>query len=99
MIPIFETVLADSEATVPYISPLNALVNDQLKAFMKFEETLGSGAVTSRYTGVLSEAQKRKIREGRKNIVFTNPENGTHEFSCLSPPMEAFFLQPQIHSS
>ena len=33
MVPIFETVLDNPEATALYISPLNALVNDQLKAF------------------------------------------------------------------
>ena len=74
MIPIFETVLDDPETTALYISPLNALVNDQLKAFVEFEEILRSGAGIVRYTGALSEAQKRKIRAGQKNIVFTNPE-------------------------
>ena len=99
LIPIFEAVLDDPEATALYISPLNALVNDQLKAFVEFEETLRSGAGIARYTGALSEFQKRKVREGQKNIVFTNPENGSHEFSCLAPYMGAFFLKPQIHSS
>src|SRR5664280_2455051 len=32
MVPIFETVLDNPEVTALYISPLNALVNDQLKA-------------------------------------------------------------------
>ena len=36
LIPIFETILNDPEATALYISPLNALVNDQLKAFVEF---------------------------------------------------------------
>jgi DEAD/DEAH box helicase domain-containing protein len=74
LIPIFEAVLDDPEATALYISPLNALVNDQLKAFVEFEEALRSGAGIARYTGALSEAQKRKVREGQNNIVFTNPE-------------------------
>ncbi len=74
LVPIFETVLDDPEATALYISPLNALVNDQLKVFVEFEETLRSGAGIARYTGALSEFQKRKVREGQKNIVFTNPE-------------------------
>lgn len=74
MVPIFETVLENPEATALYISPLNALVNDQLKAFVEFEETLKSGAGIARYTGALNEAQKRKIRGGKTNIVFTNPE-------------------------
>src|SRR5664280_759271 len=74
MVPIFETVLDNPEVTALYISPLNALVNDQLKAFVEFEETLKSGAGIARYTGALSEDQKRKVRDGKTNIVFTNPE-------------------------
>ncbi len=74
MVPIFEAVLKDPEATALYISPLNALVNDQLKAFLEFEGALNSGAGIARYTGALSADQKRKIREGQTNIVFTNPE-------------------------
>ncbi len=38
MVPIFKTVLDDPKATALYIFPLNALVNDQLKAFVEFEE-------------------------------------------------------------
>ncbi|MGB9928609.1 MAG: DEAD/DEAH box helicase [Methanosarcina sp.] len=74
LIPIFETLLENPEATALYISPLNALVNDQLKAFLEFEAALDSGARIARYTGALSEAQKRKVRDGSTNIVFTNPE-------------------------
>ncbi|MGD0511627.1 MAG: DEAD/DEAH box helicase [Candidatus Micrarchaeaceae archaeon] len=43
LIQIFETILDDPKATALYISPLNALVNDQLKAFVEFEETLIRG--------------------------------------------------------
>lgn len=74
MIPIFEEILQNPETTALYISPLNALVNDQLKAFMEFEELLKSGARIARYTGALSEAQKRKVRDEKTNIIFTNPE-------------------------
>jgi len=74
VVPIFETILDNPEATALYISPLNALVNDQLKAFVGFEETLQSGSGVARYTGALSEAQKRQVRDGKTNIVFTNPE-------------------------
>jgi Distinct helicase family with a unique C-terminal domain including a metal-binding cysteine cluster len=74
MVPIFETILDEPEATALYISPLNALVNDQLKSFLGFEETLKSGAGIARYTGAISEAEKRKVREGQTNVVLTNPE-------------------------
>jgi DEAD/DEAH box helicase domain-containing protein len=74
MIPVFETILNEPEATALYISPLNALVNDQLKSFLEFEEALKSGAGIARYTGALSEAEKRKVREGQTNVVLTNPE-------------------------
>lgn len=74
MVPIFEAIMNDPEATSLYISPLNALVNDQLKAFLEFEKSLNSGAGIARYTGALTASQKREIREGQTNIVFTNPE-------------------------
>ena len=74
MIPVFETILNEPEATALYISPLNALVNDQLKSFLEFEEVLKSGAGIARYTGALSEAEKRRVREGQTNVVLTNPE-------------------------
>lgn len=74
MVPIFEAIMKDPEATALYISPLNALVNDQLKAFLEFKRALNSGAGIARYTGALTAAQKREIREGQTNIVFTNPE-------------------------
>src|SRR5690606_2662931 len=53
IIPVFETILNEPEATALYISPLNALVNDQLKSFLEFEEALKSGAGIARYTGAL----------------------------------------------
>lgn len=74
IIPVFETILNEPEATALYISPLNALVNDQLKSFLEFEEALKSGAGIARYTGALSEVEKRKVREGQTNVVLTNPE-------------------------
>ena len=74
MVPIFEAILENPEATALYISPLNALVNDQLKSFLEFEEALKSGAGIARYTGALNEAQKRKVREGQTNVILTNPE-------------------------
>ena len=99
LIPIFEAVLDDPEATALYISPLNALVNDQLKAFVEFEEALRSGAGIARYTGALSEAQKRKVREGQNNIVFTNPEMVHMSFLAWHHLWGSFFLKPQVHSS
>ncbi len=74
MLPIFEAVMEDPEVTALYISPLNALVNDQMKTFLEFEMELGSGTRIARYTGALSDSEKRKVREGRTNVVFTNPE-------------------------
>lgn len=74
MLPIFEAVMEDPEATALYISPLNALVNDQMKTFLEFEMELGSGTRIARYTGALSDSEKRRVREGRTNVVFTNPE-------------------------
>lgn len=91
LIPIFEAILDDPEATALYISPLNALVNDQLKIFIEFEETLKSGAGIARYTGALSEAQKRKVRDGKTNIIFTNPEMVHMSFLAWHHLWNSFF--------
>ncbi|AKB17982.1 DEAD/DEAH box helicase [Methanosarcina sp. WWM596] len=91
MVPIFETIMKDPEATALYISPLNALVNDQLKAFLEFEGALNSGAGIARYTGALTATQKREIREGQTNIVFTNPEMVNMSFLAWHHLWRRFF--------
>jgi DEAD/DEAH box helicase domain-containing protein len=59
MAPIFKTVLDDPKATTLYIFPLNALVNDQLKAFVEFEEALRSGAGKPVITEHLVSSRKK----------------------------------------
>ncbi|WAM22816.1 MAG: DEAD/DEAH box helicase (plasmid) [Candidatus Methanoperedens sp.] len=74
MIPVFEMVMADPKATAPYIAPLNALVNDQLKSFIEFRNEMGIDAVINRYVGSMNEDEKREVRYGNSQIILTNPE-------------------------
>ncbi len=74
MVPIFERIKKDPNATAIYISPLNALVNDQLKTFKKFNDIMGLDININRYTGAMSPDERKNIRYGNPQIIFTNPE-------------------------
>jgi DEAD/DEAH box helicase domain-containing protein len=74
MLPIFEMVIADPKATALYVAPLNALVNDQFKSFLKLRDEMGIDAYISKYVGTMSEDEKREVRYGNSQIILTNPE-------------------------
>jgi len=74
-LPIMERMLCDREARALYIYPINALVNDQLKSLFKMNLALGQEALgVSRYTGALSQEQRREARAREPHIWLTNPE-------------------------
>ncbi|PKL59052.1 MAG: ATP-dependent helicase [Methanomicrobiales archaeon HGW-Methanomicrobiales-5] len=73
-IPIFEAIMENPQSTALYISPLNALVNDQFKNFTGFMKELGIDANVSRYVGTMDENEKRNVRYGNSKIILTNPE-------------------------
>ncbi|WP_440951959.1 DEAD/DEAH box helicase [Methanococcoides sp. FTZ1] len=74
MIPIFEKLMEDPNATALYISPLNALVNDQLETFKKFRDLMGLDMNINRFIGTMSSEEKSAVKYGNPRILFTNPE-------------------------
>ena len=62
MLPIFEKMLEDPFATALYISPLNALVNDQLQTFLDFSEHMHLKVKIDRFTGSMSKAEKDAVK-------------------------------------
>ncbi len=74
MIPIFETLLDDPKATALYISPLNALVNDQLQSFRDFSDIMGLDIRIDKFIGTMSQAEKSSVKYGDPRILLTNPD-------------------------
>jgi len=74
MIPIFEEIRRNPNSTALYISPLNALINDQLKNFMNFRDMMGIEVNIGKYTGKMSAEERREVKYGKPQIIFTNPE-------------------------
>lgn len=73
MVPIFESVMDDPNATALYIAPLNALVNDQYQKFIEIQNELGIETDIGRFTDSQSPDEKRRVKNSSK-IVITNPE-------------------------
>lgn len=74
MLPIFEALMEDPDATALYISPLNALVNDQLETFRDFRDLMGIEMNINRFIGTMSSEEKSAVKYGNPRILFTNPE-------------------------
>lgn len=74
MLPIFETLMDDPNATALYISPLNALVNDQLESFEKFRDSMGLDLNINKFIGTMPPEEKSAVKYGNPRILFTNPE-------------------------
>ncbi|WP_445475606.1 DEAD/DEAH box helicase [Methanococcoides methylutens] len=74
MLPIFEKLMEDPNATALYISPLNALVNDQLETFKGFRDLMGIEMNINRFIGTMSSEEKSAVKYGNPRILFTNPE-------------------------
>ncbi|MBP1908977.1 DEAD/DEAH box helicase [Methanolobus bombayensis] len=74
MLPVFESLLQEPHATALYISPLNALVNDQLDTFRKLSKTMGLNVRIDRFVGSMTKAEKDAVKYGNTKIIFTNPE-------------------------
>ncbi|MFP4655816.1 MAG: DEAD/DEAH box helicase [Methanohalobium sp.] len=73
LIPIFEQLMDDRDATAIYISPLNALVNDQVNKFQDFRDKTGLDIGISRFIGSIPDEEK-KASKNDSRIIFTNPE-------------------------
>ncbi|TGC07515.1 DEAD/DEAH box helicase [Methanolobus halotolerans] len=74
MLPVFESMLDDQKATALYISPLNALVNDQLRSFRDFAHLMGQNIRIEKFIGTMSQQEKNDVKYGNPRIVFTNPD-------------------------
>ena len=74
MLPVFESLLKEPHATALYISPLNALVNDQLDTFRELSQTMTLNVKIDRFVGSMTKAEKDAVKHGNTKIIFTNPE-------------------------
>ncbi len=75
-LPVFETLLADSQATALYLFPTKALAQDQLKTAQRLADALpelGPRFRLGTYDGDTSTHTRRKLRaEGR--LILSNPD-------------------------
>ena len=73
-VPLIETVLADSQATMLAIYPTKALAQDQLRALRGFQTPdLGIEFMAGTYDGDTPRNLRRRIRDNA-NTVLTNPD-------------------------
>jgi DEAD/DEAH box helicase domain-containing protein len=75
-IPVFEHLLADSEAGALYLFPLKALAQDQLKTIEALAAQLPAGQrpTAAICDGDTSAYRRKKLREQPPRILITNPD-------------------------
>ncbi|MFB6157163.1 MAG: DEAD/DEAH box helicase [Haloferacaceae archaeon] len=74
-VPAFERAMREGGRTL-YLGPQNALVADQAGTLSALADGLGFGSRVSveTYTGRLSRAEKREVRDRRPTVLLTNPD-------------------------
>ena len=74
-IPAFEAAMDHGGRTL-YIGPQNALIADQEETLSELARGLGFGSRVSvdSYTGRLSRAEKRDVRDRRPTVLLSNPD-------------------------
>ena len=73
-IPVVETLLDDSMATMLFIYPTKALAQDQLRGLTRFQfKDLELKFMAGAYDGDTPQNLRRKLRDGG-NIILTNPD-------------------------
>ncbi|MGQ4556981.1 DEAD/DEAH box helicase [Halobellus sp. GM3] len=74
-VPAFERAMDHGGRTL-YLGPQNALVADQLETLSDLARGLGFGSRVSveQYTGRLSKAEKRDVRDRRPTVLLSNPD-------------------------
>ncbi|MFW5905326.1 MAG: DEAD/DEAH box helicase, partial [archaeon] len=74
-VPAFERAIDHGGRTL-YVAPQNALIADQEAALSDLAADLGFGSRVSvaQYTGRLSDAEKRAVRDRRPTVVLTTPD-------------------------
>jgi len=88
MLPFFEQVQIDPDATAIFIFPMKALANDQYANF----ERLTNGTVTQAvFDGDTDEDTKFTIKNNPPNVLFTNPDELHHSILYTANKWTAFF--------
>ncbi|WP_049987811.1 DEAD/DEAH box helicase [Halobellus rufus] len=74
-VPAFERAMDHGGRTL-YLGPQNALVADQLETLSELAHGLGFGSRVSveQYTGRLSKAEKRDVRDRGPTVLLSNPD-------------------------
>ena len=74
-VPAFEAAMARGGRTL-YVGPQNALIADQEESLSALARGLGFGSRVSveSYTGRLSRAEKRDVRDARPTVLLSNPD-------------------------
>ncbi len=74
-VPAFERAMEDGGRTL-YLGPQNALIADQAESLSDLARGLGFGSRVSvdTYTGRLSKAEKRDVRDRRPTVLLSNPD-------------------------
>jgi len=74
-VPAFEAAMDHGGRTL-YIGPQNALIADQEESLSALAHDLGFGSrvTVESYTGRLSRAEKRDVRDARPTVLLTNPD-------------------------
>jgi DEAD/DEAH box helicase domain-containing protein len=74
-VPAFERAMDHGGRTL-YLGPQNALVADQAETLSSLAHDLGFGSRVSvaQYTGRLSTAEKREVRDRRPTVLLSNPD-------------------------
>lgn len=72
MVPVFEQLIEDRNATALFLYPTKALSNDQLKVAREIEMYTGAGTAAAIYDGDTPQARRSAIR-GHSRLIITNP--------------------------
>jgi DEAD/DEAH box helicase domain-containing protein len=74
-VPAFERAMESGSRTL-YLGPQNALIADQAESLDDLARGLGFGSRVSvaTYTGRLSKAEKRDVRDRRPTVLLSNPD-------------------------
>jgi len=88
MLPFFEQVLADPDATAIFIFPMKALANDQFGNFDRLTNGKVSQAV---FDGDTDKDVKKAIINNPPNVLYTNPDELHHSILFTAAKWNNFF--------
>jgi len=88
MLPLFEQVLTDPDATAIFIFPMKALANDQFGNFDRLTKGKVSQAV---FDGDTDKDTKAAIKNNPPNVLYTNPDELHHSILFTASHWNNFF--------